>query len=42
MGEDICKYCDQQGVNIQNVQKAHITQYKGKKFQLKKIGRRSK
>ena len=26
MGENICKQCNQQGVNIQNIQTAHITQ----------------
>ena len=25
MGENICKQCDQPGVNIQNIQTAHIT-----------------
>ena len=23
MGENICKYCDQHGINLQNVQTAH-------------------
>ena len=27
MGENVCKSCDQQGVNIQNIQTAHTTQY---------------
>ena len=27
MGGNICKWCNQQGVNIQNIQTAHITQY---------------
>ena len=40
MEENICKWCDQQGVNIQNVQTAHKTQYQKKA--IKKIGRRSK
>ena len=28
LGEDICKQCDQQGVNFQNIRTAHIIQYK--------------
>ena len=28
MGENICKWYDQQGVNIQNIQIAHTTQLK--------------
>ena len=27
MRENICKRCDQQGVNIQNIHKSHTTQY---------------
>ena len=27
MGENICKSCDKQGVNIKNIQIAHTTQY---------------
>ena len=27
MGENIWKWCDWQGVNIQNIQTAHTTQY---------------
>ena len=26
MGENICKQCDQQGLNFQNIQIAHTTQ----------------
>ena len=37
-GENICKWCDQQEVNVQNIQTAHITQYKNtKKFNQKKL-----
>ena len=33
MGENICKWCDQQGVNIEDTQAAHTTQYeKNKQF----------
>ena len=28
MGENICKQRDQQGINLQNTQTAHATQYK--------------
>ena len=31
VGESICKWYDQQGVNIQNIQTAHTTQYQKKK-----------
>ena len=27
LGENICKQCDQQGLNFQNIQTAHTTQY---------------
>ena len=27
MGEDICKFCDLKGVNIQKIQKTHTTQH---------------
>ena len=39
-GENICKLCDQQGVNIQNIQTAHTTQYQKKKQPNQKMGRR--
>ena len=26
LGENICKWCDQQGLNFQNIQTAHTTQ----------------
>ena len=26
MGENICKLCDQQGLNFQNIQRTHTTQ----------------
>ena len=42
MGENICKQCDQQEVNIQNVQIAHMTQYQKNKQLNQKMGRRSK
>ena len=28
MGENICKWCDWQGINLQNSQPAHVVQYK--------------
>ena len=27
MGENICKWCDQQGIHLQNIQTAHAAQY---------------
>ena len=27
MGENICKQCDRQGINLQNLQTAHVAQY---------------
>ena len=27
MGENICKQCNQQGINLQNIQTSHIAQY---------------
>ena len=30
-GENICKRCDQQGINFQNIQIAHIAQYQKNK-----------
>ena len=31
MGENICKRCGQQGINLQNIQIAHTTQYQKNK-----------
>ena len=42
LGENICKWCDCQGLNFQNGQAAHITQYFKKKTIKKQMGRRSK
>ena len=42
MGGNTCKQCDQQGVNIQNIQRAHTTQYQKNKQPNQKMGRRSK
>ena len=33
MGENICKWCNRQGVNIQNIQAAHIIQWNRQKKQ---------
>ena len=41
LGEIICKKCNQQGLNFQNIQKAHITWYIFKKLNQKR-GRRTK
>ena len=43
MGENICKQCDQQGLNFQNIQAAHTTQQQQKNKQPnQKMGRRTK
>ena len=33
MGENICKWCDQQGVNMLKIPRTHTTQYQKKKNQ---------
>ena len=40
MGENICKWCNQQGVNFQNIQTTHTTQYQKNKQPNQKLGRR--
>ena len=35
MGDNICKWCYQQGLNFQNIQTAHTTQQKKQTTQLK-------
>ena len=42
MGENICKQCNQQGINLQNIQTAHAAQYQKNKQPNQKMGRRSK
>ena len=42
MAENICKQCNQQGLNFQNIQTAHATQQQKNKQPNWKIGRRSK
>ena len=42
MGEDICEWCNWQGINIQNIQIAHTTQYPKNKQLNQKMGRRPK
>ena len=44
MGENVCKPCNQQGINLQNLQTGHITQYfkKKKKNLSKKWGKTPK
>ena len=41
VGKNICKQCNWQGVNLQNIQTAHEAQYE-KKNSNQKLGRRSK
>ena len=42
MGENICKQCNQQQINIQNMQTVHIAQYQKDKQPNQNMGRRSK
>ena len=35
MGENICKWCNWQGIKLQDTETAHIAQYKKKKKQKK-------
>ena len=42
MGENICKQCYRQGINLQNIQTAHTAQYQKNKQPNWKMGRRSK
>ena len=42
MGENISKQCHQQGISLQNLQKAHKAQYQKKKQPNQKMGRRPK
>ena len=42
MGESVCKRCDLQGINFQNVQTAHTPQYQKTKQPSQKMGRRSR
>ena len=41
VGENICKWCDRQGLNFQNIQTVHIAQYQNKQPN-QKVGRRPK
>ena len=41
LGENICKQCNRQGINFQNIQTAHSTQQKNKQPN-QKMGRRPK
>ena len=40
MGENICKWCERQGLNLQNIQTAHTTQQQKNKQPNRKMGRR--
>ena len=42
MGENICKWCDWQGLNLQNIQTTHTTQQQKNKQPDWKMGRRHK
>ena len=42
LGENICKWCDQQGLNFQNIQRAPMIQYQKNKQPNPKMGRRPK
>ena len=43
MGENICKLCDWQGINFQDIQTAYVAQYqKTNKQPNQKMGRRPK
>ena len=42
MGDNICKRCDRQGINFQNIQTTHIAQYQKSQQPNQKMGRRSK
>ena len=42
MGGNLCKQCDQEGLNFQNIQIAHTTQQQKNKQPNQKMGRRSK
>ena len=42
IGENICKQCNQQGINLQNIQIAYTAQYQKKKQPNQKMGRRPK
>ena len=42
MGEKICKWCDEQGLNFQNIQTVHTTQQQKNKKPYSKMGRRPK
>ena len=42
MGENICKRCDRQVINLQNIPLAHATHYQKNKQPSQKVGRRSK
>ena len=42
MGENICKWSNRQGINLQNIQIAHAAQYQKKKQPSQKMGGRPK
>ena len=42
MGENICKWCDWQGISLQNLQTAHVAWYRQNKQPNQKMDRRPK
>ena len=40
--ENICKRCDWQGISLQNLEPAHVAQYKKNKQPQSKMGKRPK
>ena len=42
IGENICKWSDWQGINLQNIQTAYAAQYENKNQPNQKMGGRSK
>ena len=42
MGENICKWSDKQGINLQNIHTIHVAHYQNNKQPNQKMGRRSK
>ena len=42
MGENICKQCEWQGISLQNLKTAHVSQYQNNKQPNQKMGRKPK
>ena len=41
MGQNICKQCDQQGINLQNLQTAHVAQNQKEQTNQSKNGQKT-